>query len=361
MISDAKHPSLNSLIRGLFLTPIASHRQWGLVLAVALAYTLIPQLPLPNDWALNTSGLSKGLNAYADGSFVYPPWALILLWPYRWLTIPGTRAASVLVVGWLASKRRWTLLRFSTIVISPYFIWTMILCNLDVLSLLLPVLLWETAEGKAWRNVGRSVSCLLLLLKPQSGILMIIYLCWRHRQPIRGLLAPLVVVMLVTIPISALGKPPLFYQWIQNTIIDPSRQNLEYWRINNTSLTAHVGWLPGSLIVAASLCGTYLLMRSLDRKWAEQHTYAGIFAVSMLLGPYASNQGLIVPLALLASWPALVMQYVVLYIAPQVGVGRENSTWWALTLVIGALCFYRPVPDEPRDGLVSSRGSSGSD
>ena len=254
--------------------------------------------------------------------------------------------ASVLVIGWLAHQRRWNLILFSAIMLSPYFIWTMILASADILFLLLPILLWETVEGKRWMNVGRCVALPLLLVKPQVGFLMFIYLVWKHRRPLKNILVPLTVALLVVIPTSLMGSPPLVFQWISNTLLNPSSQNLKFWSINNVSLTARVGWIPGALTVAAALGGVYGLMRSTGRKWTEQHTLAVVFAAAMLVGRYASNQGMIVPLALVGSWPGVLLQYVVLFLSKQVGIDPVQSAWWALIVVVGALWFYKPASDE---------------
>jgi hypothetical protein len=69
---------------------------------VALAFIFAPQYHY-NDWARNTEGLHDGLAVYENENAVYPPWGLILLWPYYLLTSPGSRVASVLVVAILAS------------------------------------------------------------------------------------------------------------------------------------------------------------------------------------------------------------------------------------------------------------------
>lgn len=65
---------------------------------------------------------------------------------------------------------------------------------------------------------------------------------------------------------------------------------------------------------------------------------------------------MIVPLALVGSWLAVVLQYIVLGVTAQFGVFREFRAWWALLLGVAALWFYmpalqnpdaRPVPSEP--------------
>lgn len=198
-------------LRLLLTTPIHSPRHWGIILVAALAFIFLKPAEY-SDWELNTGPLRDGLAAYQHESAVYPPWDLILLWPYYFLTGPGSRVASVLVVGWLAARCRWSLLRFFAIVLAPPFIWTMRLYNLDVLALLLPILLWEAAEGSRRQSLGRGLALLLLLVKPQGGYLLLAYLLWAHWRPWRAMMPLVALTLLVTVPISLVGSPPLFLQ-----------------------------------------------------------------------------------------------------------------------------------------------------
>lgn len=332
-------------VRALLTTPVDSPYHWGVIIVVALTFVLIPQLPPPNDWERNTAGLVHGLNAYLDPGFVYPPWGLLLLWPYRLLTAPGSRIASVLVVGWLAAQQRWTLLQFGAIVASPFFLWTMVMSNVDVLALLFPIVLWQSSLGQSWQWLGWSISMLALLIKPQGGGLILLYLVWKHRDQAKRLLVPLVTVAVIVVPTSLVGSPPLILQWLDNIFINPSSENLGFWSINNLSLTDHVGLLPGAAIAAASVGGVYALMRLRRRLWTQNHAYSSILLLSMLLAPYSSNQGMIVPLALVPSWWSVAMQYAVLLSLSYLEVYRENSAWGALLFGVSALWLYAPKPD----------------
>jgi len=70
-------------LKDLFTTPIASRQQMGVILFLALLYIFIPQRT-PADWDLyNENFWSAGLNAYHNQSIVSPPWAFILMLPYR--------------------------------------------------------------------------------------------------------------------------------------------------------------------------------------------------------------------------------------------------------------------------------------
>jgi len=334
--------SVGHTVSALLTTPVDSLYHWGVIVVVALAFIWIPQLPPPNDWARNTAGLVNGLHVYLDPSFVYPPWSLILLWPYRLMTAPGSRIASVLVVGWLTAQQEWTLLRFGAIVASPFFMWTMVTSNVDVLALLLPVVLWRASEGKSWQWLGWTISLLMLLIKPQSGLVVLLYLLWKHRDQARSLVVPLVAVVLIVVPISLLGEPYLILQWIGNAVVNPSKENLHFWSINNVSLTDHVGLIPGGVLVAIAMGGVYALLKLRARPWTQNHKYSSMFLLSMLLGPYSSNQGMIVPLALVPSWWSVAMQYAVLLILSYLEIFRENSAWVALLLGVSALWLYVP-------------------
>ena len=183
---------------------------------------------------------------------------------------------------------------------------------------------------------------LTLLIKPQAGLAIMLYLVWRHRREARALAIPLVAVALAVIPISILGTPPLILQWLDNTVLNPSSENLVFWSINNVSLTDHLGLLLGAGIAVAAIGGIYALMQLGNHRWTQNHTYSSIFLFSMLLSPYASNQGMIVPLALVPSWSALAIQYVVLFASSSLGVFRENSAWFALLFGASALWLYVP-------------------
>ena len=337
-------------LRTLFLTPIASHQHCGLILLIALAFVAVPQFDY-NDWERNTEGLFDGLHIYDNPNAVYPPWGLILLWPYYLLTSPGSRIASVLVVGWLAARRRWTVATFLSIVFSPFFIWTMVLSNIDVLALLLPVLLWESARGKRWQALGWSASLALLLIKPQGSFLLILYWLWSERKHWRALVVPLVVVALLTVPISLVGQPPLVAQWLDN-LRHPSEDNQLFWEINNVSMTETLGVVLAVAVVAGSLGALAWLRRRAGGVWTQNHTHAALLLASMLLAPYTSNQSVIVPLALVPSGASVALQYVILFTGTALGIYREFDPWWTLLIGLCALWLYRPA--EAKDRLASA-------
>src|SRR5262249_54200514 len=117
---------MSRLFRQTFNSPVKSWRQWGVIAIVALCFAFMPQLPY-NDWERNTNTLYKGVNIYQDPNYVYPPWGLLLLLPYRLITDAGARIASVLVIGGLAQHYGWRLRRFFAVIINPFFLWTMLL------------------------------------------------------------------------------------------------------------------------------------------------------------------------------------------------------------------------------------------
>ncbi len=131
------------------------------MVAVALLFLFMPQLP-NNDWQRNAADLPNGLALYDDPAYVYPPWALMLMFPYYLMTAAGSRVASVLLVGWLAQRRGWPLGQFLSIVLAPLFLWTMVLSSSDVLVLVLPIMLVgcgrRLASGAAWIGAGDSAA-----------------------------------------------------------------------------------------------------------------------------------------------------------------------------------------------------------
>lgn len=330
-------------LRLLLTTPIHSPRHWGIILVAALAFVFLKPAEY-SDWELNTGPLRDGLAAYQHESAVYPPWDLILLWPYYFMTGPGSRVASVLVVGWLAARCRWSLLRFFAIVLAPPFIWTVRLYNLDVLVLLLPILLWEAAEGSRRQSLGRSLALLLLLVKPQGGYLLLAYLLWTHRRPWQAMVMPVTLALLVTVPISLVGSPPLFLQWIDN-LQHPSALNQEWWKNNNISLTADYGLGVAGLITAGAFVAVYAAKRQRARVWTLNHTYAVLLMASMLLSPYTSNQSATAALALAPSGPAFILQYMVYFGGAITGANLPYDATPMLFLMVSGLWFYESRQD----------------
>jgi len=339
-----KKPSIIRTIKDLLTLPINSWQHWGIIIAISLVFI---HNPFPqgyvNDWKLITDEILLKFSIYTDPNSVYPPWSLIVLWPYYFMTAAGSRVASVLVVGWLATRERWSLLKFGAVIASPYFLWTMRLSNIDILVLLFPVLIWEKSTGRSWQWLGRFVSIVILLIKPQAGGVMILYLIYRHRKEFRNLVLPLVLAALVIIPISLVGSPPLFMQWLNNTVFNPSETNLSYWSINNISLTTLFGLPAGIIISAFAFGGIFILRRLYHKRWTQNHTLTSIFLLSMVLGPYASNQGMIVPLALVTSWPALILLYILSVSLSALGVFIKYSALWAVFFGVLFLWFYNPV------------------
>jgi len=327
----------------LFSEPISSPRHWSVIAVIALAFIFAPQFDY-NDWVRNTEGLWRGLQIYDNPNAVYPPWGLILLWPYYLLGAAGSRVASVLVVGWLAARCRWSLARFLTIILSPFFVWTMLLSNIDLLALLLPVVLWESAQGTRWQTAGQTGALALLLIKPQGSFLLIAYWIWSRRGRWRELAWPLACAVLLVASTSLIGQPPLLLQWLHN-LRNPSEENRLFWAMNNVSLAETAGLLPAAAITGGALGGAMLLMRRRGRLWTKNHTYTSLLLAAMLLSPYTSNQSVIASLAFVPSVAGVLLQYALIFGAAALGVYRPYDAWWTLLLGVAMLWLYR-LPDE---------------
>ncbi|HFD38648.1 MAG TPA: hypothetical protein ENJ31_02175 [Anaerolineae bacterium] len=309
MLAKNSRLRLAETARSIFMTPVHTWRHCIVVLCVALAFILMPQRD-PVDWNLNTEGYWSAFpNSYADPAKVYPPWGLILMLPYYWMRAEGARVASVLVIGWLAFRRHWTLSRFLAAVLSPYFLTTMSKSNMDIFVFVLPLLLWEAAEGTRWQSLGRGTAMSLSLLKPQGSLFIWGYWLWCSRKRWKDLIWPLGIVALVTLPISLIGSPPLIWQWMQN-LLNPSSANAYYWSVNNLSLTSKFGVLPGALIffLAASVVGIGVWRGWI--RWSRDHVYAALLFSSFFLLPYASQQSSSSAFTLIPSWPSFLMQWV---------------------------------------------------
>lgn len=326
-------------ISQVFLAPLAALRQWTIVFLVAVAFVLAPQFDY-NDWERNTEGLRRGLNVYDNPNAVYPPWCIVLLWPYYMMTAPGSRVASVLVVGWLTARCHWSLARFLAIVLSPFFIWTMLLSNIDLLALLLPIVLWEAVQETRWRALGQGISLALVLIKPQGSFLLIAYWLWSERSRWRQLLIPVTAVGLLVISTSLISQPPLLLEWIDN-LQHPSADNQTFWQSNNISMTNSLGLLPAIAVISLAGVCLFGLMRNRRRLWTKNHSYASLLLVAMLLSPYTSNQSAIAALAFVPSIPGMIMQHVVVFVGPVLGGYLQHDEWWVLFLGLCTLWLYR--------------------
>ncbi len=316
--------------RAIFGAPVATYRQWVVIGVVALLFVFMPQLP-NNDWQRNAADIPRGLALYQDPAYVYPPWALLFFFPYYLITAAGSRVASVLVIGWLAQRRGWSLGQFLAIALAPLFLWTMVLSSADVLVLVIPLILWEI-QGR-WQPVLRGLSLAILLLKPQVTLLLLLYWLWTLRRQPRQLLAVLAVGVAITLPISLIGSPPLLAQWITN-LLHPVGVNLDHWVYNNLSLSYRYGILLALVVALLAFGGLTLWMRARHKRWSSDDVTSVALTASMLLAPYASNQSAIVPIALHPSWRVTLLQYVLVFGAAILNIYALADDWLVLALVI---------------------------
>ena len=284
---------------------------WLFIALIAMCFIAMPQQP-PVDWYLNTHGFWDDIpRTYLNNpNFVYPPWGLVLLLPYLLIGAAGSRVMSVLAVGWLAYRSRWPLWAFLAAVLSPYFFVTMATSNMDVLVTVLPILFWQTAQGKRWEIPVRGLALGFMLLKPQITALVILYLLWSSRAEWKRLLAAGGVAAALVVPISLIGSPPLILQWFNN-LLHPSEQNTFFWSINNVSLTSRFGWLIGLVILVTSAALMALLVHKGWVRWSGNLSLAALLLGSMFLMPYSSQQSLSAGLVFVPSWVGWLVQWLV--------------------------------------------------
>jgi hypothetical protein len=303
-------------LKELLFTPIDNYRKYFIVFLIAVVFIFM--FPgIPNDWELNTAGFwSDVLHTYKNPNFVYPPWGLILMLPYKFMRAEGARFFSVLVVGWLAIRHKWSLSKFFAIVLSPFFLFTMMKSNMDIFVFVLPILLWDAAAGTILQNIGWGMALSILLIKPQGAVFIWFYLIWITRKKWKELVIPMILVALVTIPVSLLGSPPLIIQWLNN-VIHPSKQNQFYWTVNNISLTTKFTLPRAALILALVSLILLLLVRLKKMRWTSNHTIASLLLSSMLLSPYTSQQSISSALAFIPSWGAVLVSIIELILGIQ--------------------------------------------
>jgi hypothetical protein len=326
-------------LEGLFFSPLRSPEQWLLVLLVSLLFVFAPIIG--DDWQLNTTGLENGLDLYRlNADYVYPPWALILLWPYRWLGAAMTRVMIGLFAGVWVWWMGHSLSRFFAIVISSYFVFTLGFSNIDLFVTALPIFLWYAGSRPPWDIPVRTTTLLMLSLKPQTGLVLAVVLMWHFRRQWRRFVLPIVsTTLIVGIP-SVLGSPPLFVQWIDN-LIDPSPINVARWQGNNVSLTAAVGFPAAMAITTAALATLFFAFRRSNRRLTRLHVYAVVLLVSVLLSPYASHQSLVGFVVLVPSWPAALIQYAAMGAFILLGTYQTAAGIWTLLFGILFLWLFR--------------------
>lgn len=326
--------------------PIHKPRALGIVLVIALAVILAPQVE-PTDWELNTKYLVDGFDIYDNPDYVYPPWTLIFFLPYRLMTATGARILAVLVVAWLAHQKKWTIGRFLAIILNPLFVFTMLFSNIDLLVFTFAIVLWEAS--RKWKfSWGWHGLCLtLLVIKPQGSFLLLPYLLWTERHNLSHLAKSIAVGAILTLPISLLGSPPLLLQWLNN-IATPSTLNQDFWEANNISMTNQLG-LPLSIVVlSVTFGGLYMIMRRIGKTWTHYHMIATLLLSSMLLSPYTSTQSIIAALAFIPSWIATALHYVLMIVSNSLGIYLQWSSLWMLTFGVVALWFM-PNQANPTD------------
>jgi hypothetical protein len=303
---------ISALFTDTFLSAPNTSIQFLIILVMGLLFIWIPQKP-PIDWDLNTKSFWTNIHQVylINHNLVYPPWGLILLIPYYLFHAEGTRVLSVILIGWLTHIKKWPFYKFFVIVLSPYFIWTMIKSNMDILVIVFPILIWECSKGKKWESPARGISLSILLLKPQCTFLLLIYLLWMSRKEWKKLLVQLGIAAIIIVPINFLGSPPLFLQWVNN-IIYPSPQNQSYWSINNISLSARFGVLITVGILFFTILILILLTRTRVISWKVDQTISSLLLCSMFLSPYTSQQSLSSGLAFIPSWQAFLLQWIIL-------------------------------------------------
>lgn len=296
-------------MKAVFLCPITTRKHMFFIFIIACLTMLMPSVPEINDWELNTNGLwNDPLHIYENENRVYPPWAIILMIPFYWIHIPGTRLFSTLILAWLAKKNNWTILTFLIMILSPYYIYSLYLCNIDIFVIVLPILLWDLNHSPMVSWVAKGIALPLMLLKPQATFLVIIYLFWTHRNKPLELSIASLIAAIIMIPISFAGSPPLLTQWIDN-ITHPSPQNTFFWESNNISLTAQFSLMPSALMVLTAAFLIVLWVKHKKLPWSRPQSLSSFLFASILLSPYASQQSVSAAYSFTPSIWCVLFQY----------------------------------------------------
>jgi hypothetical protein len=266
------------------------------------------------DWALNAEPIQNGLSVYENPNYVYPPWSLLLFWPYYLLHGIGTRIAYVLVAAFLVYRLKWSLSDFLAIALSPSFLFSVNLTNSDLFVLSLPILLWHYVSPRKWAAFVWGLLLSFMLLKPQASLFIILYLLWRERSRPRELLLAFLISALITLPISLIGSPPLLLQWLQN-ILYPSPNNTDFWDWNNLSLSRQFGFFRAFLLIGGAYSLLYWLMRWRGKSWMLHHSWATALFSCIFLAPYASLQTIVGAFIFVPSWLGNILVYILILVS----------------------------------------------
>lgn len=316
-----------------------SMRDWRVIPFVMIAFIVALSLPVPetDDYFWNTKDLPDGLAIYENNeNYVYPPWALIFMQPYRFMTTLGARIALILTVVGFMMHRAWKLRDFAAVALS-YFLWfAMAYTNIDLLVFVFTILVWEAAAKWRYPWLWRGLMLPIFGLKPQGSLLLVLYLFWRARHNLPQLAKAIALGTLLIVPISFVGSPPLVLQWLDN-ISNPSLQLVVWWGENNLSLTEVYGLLPALLIVLGSLGGSYWFLKR-NNRWTHTHTLASLLIASMLVTPYSSQQSVIAVLTLVPSLLATGISWVLVVLSLVINQSRFVSG--EVFLLIGLLSLW---------------------
>ena len=329
-------------IKALFFSPIRDNRQIMALVFVSFLLIFVPQQQ-PNDWDLNTRGFWSDIpNTYLDMNRVYPPWGLILMIPYYLMRAEGARVCSGLVIGLLAARRGWSLSKFFAVISSPYFMWTLIKSNMDILVLVLPIVLWELAVGERWQGIGWGLALSLSLLKPQGAIFIWLYWIWTSRKRLKELVVPFSIVACIVVPISLVGSPPLIIQWLNN-VEHPSLRNEMWWAVNNVSLTTRFSFA-GAVSILLILVLVFVLLAKLRKiTWTRDHSLSGLLFASMFLSLYTSQQSVSSALAFVPSWAAVGVQFLNLGVGAYAPRYVQDIPVDVLALAFVSLIMFVPM------------------
>jgi len=197
----------------------------------------------------------------------------------------------------------------------------------------LPIYLWQISTGKRWQIPARGLAISLSMIKPQAAMFIWLYFFWKERKNWKSFIWPLVITVIIIVPISLVGNPPLVLQWIDN-IRNPSTDNIYFWSMNNFSLTSGYTLL-GAIGILSIIGGILnLLSRKKMILWSENLTIASLLYASMAVSPYTSQQSLSSAMAFAPSWFSFFLQTIHLFLK----ISVPNYDYY-ISLVICLMVF----------------------
>ncbi len=280
----------------------ANTRQWwrlGLIAAAAIALTVIFSLVLAPGFDVNrvfypaVRAVWQAQPVYATVElFTNPPWVLLPLLPWGWLSpalLHGALVtATLLAMFWVMrdyARCKWS---YPLAVISMPFLAMLWVGQIEVFSLLGVMVSYRAAVRRSiW---GLALGLLLMLIKPQETwvvILLVVVVVARQWRPV-----PLAKTALLVIGVALVTSLLFGFGWLDRILRGPSYasgwQNFSLWQWSQS--------VPQIIVIGVWIAIAVIAIVALRRAGLSRQGLALAAVCSNLLSPYLTGPHLLVTL-----------------------------------------------------------------